>query len=209
MNVKSMIVGLVIAVVASTISPSHAADKMTRKHFPDLKISFAYTEKFKPVPPVESSTRFAVHWTTKSGGLMATCYLNANKHKDLNSPQDDVGARNGMRNNPHLYAKNIAGLSKAYGRKSTLISSKHIKINDLDGIYMVVEAESRSFDRTVLVKLYQLRTFWKNHEVGLFCGTTLPYLMKGKATDDQLKKVMKNVEAHFFRTFRTLHFERE
>ena len=42
-------------------------------------IRFTYPNNWKPSTPVEDQTLFVINWTSrKSGGLMATCYIEAN-----------------------------------------------------------------------------------------------------------------------------------
>lgn len=203
MRVMINIITILILFLVLVVPSSYAGGDMTWHQVPEIKVSFAYSSKFKPEPPAEQSTLFLVNWRTKkSRNLMASCYLKAPA-----SPYDDVMARNQLRDNPTGYVNSVIKLEIKRGRKVALISHRSVKIDDLDGVYFVLKVTSESFDETIEMNLYHLVTQWKGRQVGLICGTSLPYALKGQGSEKQIAKVVKKVEAEIKKVLRTLHFE--
>lgn len=181
-----------------------AAEAMTWYRDPEIKVSFAYSDKFKPEEPAEQSTRFLVSWRTKvSGGLMASCYLKA-----FPTVGTDADARLQLKLNPDAYIKRNIDFSNTTGKTASLVTQKSIVIDGLEGLYYVVHFEVESFDKTVSADVHHLVTFWDRHQVALICGTSLAYDLDGQASEEQLKRVISSVENEIKRVLRTLHFDR-
>lgn len=197
-------VKLVIVTVTLIVTPVAAGGDFTRYRDPDIKVSFAYPEKFKPESPAEQSTRFLVSWRTKkSRNVMATCFLKATP-----TVGDDAAARYQLKVNPEERVKSYMDFAKKAGRKPYLISQSSIIIDDLDGVYFVFKATSKSFDKTVTMDLHHIVTFWDGYQIMLACGTALPYQLVDQAPEEIIDKVVKNVEAEIMKVLRTLHFDR-
>jgi len=197
-------VKLVIVAVALIVTPVAAGGDLTWYRDPDIKVSFAYPEKFKPETPAEQSTRFLVNWKTKnSRSLMAGCFLKA-----IPTVGDDAAARYQLKVNPEELVKSSMDLSRSAGRQVSLITQRSIKIDNLDGVYFVIKATTESFDITATFDLHHVVTFWDGHQIMLACGTGLPYELVGQASEETINQVVKNVEAEIMKILRSLHFDR-
>lgn len=170
---------------------------------PNIKVSFAYPDKFKPASFAEPSTLFLVNWRTKSGSLMVTCFLKAIK-RTLN----ENNARQTLKNNSSTYVQSVIKSEKNRVDEVSIISQKPIKIDGLDAVYYVLRTKVLNFDRIEEFNTYNIVTFWNNHEILLTCGTSLPYALKGQVPKIQIDAVVKNVEEQIDNVLRTLHFDR-
>lgn len=186
------------------VSQAAAGDSFTWYRDPDVKVSFAYPEKFKPESPAEQSTRFLVNWRTKtSRDLMATCFL-----KMVPTVGDDAAARYQLKINPEERVQSFMDFAKKAGRKPSLTSHRNIMIDDLDGVYFVIKFTSETFDKTMTLDLHHIVTFWDGHQIVLACGTALRYQLAGQAPEETIEQVVKNVEVEIMKVLRTLHFDR-
>ena len=197
----------IFAVVCLSISSTPAvsqSNEMTWHHERDLDVSFAYPQNWVATPPVEQRTRFTTNWLTKSGGLMATCYLRVSEgtnevlENDLKSHFEII--------RDSFVEKTLKRVDSFEVRRAELS-----RIDGKDAIYIEADATIKSIGKETNMRIYTLLTYWKRHEIALECGSRVPLMDTSDLADfdrGQYLKAIENVEAIIMRTLRTLHFER-
>ena len=161
----------------------------------DLGISFAYHDPWKPAVPVESVTIHVVNWKAKSGGLIATCYLQQYSGGLGNLAGDEIHSSQAA------IVENL--LAKTADRASVvkLVSTSAVYSDGVPMIQVVVDTEIRNLDRVAKLRAWGLYTSWKGFEIHFECGSPV-------FVPEAPQNLRSIIEASVYEIFRTLHFER-
>lgn len=195
---------VVVCVSISSTPAVSQSDEMTWHHERDLDVSFAYPQNWVPSPPVEQRTRFVTQRLSKSGGLMAVCYLRVSEltsdvvEQDLESYFDLI--------RDSFVIKTLERVDSFEVRRAELS-----RIDGKDAIYIEADATIKSIGKETNMRVYTLLTYWRRHEIALECGSEVPLMDTSDLTGserDQFLKAIENIESEIMRTLRTLHFER-
>lgn len=180
------------------LSPSGGAEAQTAIWFrhPDSGISFAYGPHWQPAQAAESATAQVVNWLGRTGGLVATCYLQTYSGTQLAGlPTDQL-----HQNAAALTDVFMQNMSIRYSR-SELLSSETSFVDGQPVIFTVRDGWMVNLGKETGIRAWSIFTTWKEREVSLECASPIPHQFPGN-------EVVETVEAEVMKVLRTLHFER-
>lgn len=163
---------------------------------PSLNVSFAYGAQWHPAQASESATAHVINWLGKGGGLVATCYLQTYAGTQLGQ----LPASQWQKHADEITATFMKNMSVRYPR-TELISSEATVVDGQPVIFVVRDGWMVNLGKEVGIRAWSVATSWKEREVSLECGSSVPHQFPGH-------EVVGTVEAEVMKVLRTLHFER-
>lgn len=186
---------IILAIIAlSTFSSVAIASTWYRND--ELQISFAYNENWKPANAAEKGTLNVINWTAKTGGLIATCYLQAYEGSELS--QSAIESLHKRKN--EVTDSFMANMKKRY-QKVSLISNEATLIDGYPAIFLIRDGTISNLGKETRLKAWTIVTVWKKHEVSLECASSVPFQFPNS-------QASKTVEEQILKILQTLHFER-
>lgn len=156
-----------------------------------LGVIFGYDERWKPANPSQRSTVAVVNWTSrKSGGLMATCYLEVNesdvgKLTPAQVRQDardivDAFMRNGRLRDPNM----------------ELINWRSATQDNHPVVYMERDMSVSNLNEAFRARIYSVVTSWRGHEINMECASPIPVTMPKVAgiVEGPIQKVLGSMQ---------------
>lgn len=157
----------------------------------ELAVIFGYDERWKPANPSQKSTAVVVDWTSsKSGGLMATCYLEINNSEIGKLKPDQIRQK----------AKQIADAFLRNGRlrdpNMQLVDWRLATQDNHPVVYIERDMSVTNLNDTIRARVYSLVTSWRGREVNMECSSSIPVTMPKVAgvVEGPIRKVLESMQ---------------
>ena len=160
----------------------------------DSRVRFTYPNIWEQSTPIEEQTLVAINWLSKkSGGLIATCYLQEHSSTVGNLTQESVHA------NKEAIAQSVLSNTKKRDPKAVLIKASSIYQDNYPAIYIERTMVSANVESVSKLRIYSIITSWNDKEVLFECASSVP---------DRFPETKEHVEGNIFRVLRSLQFVR-
>jgi len=157
----------------------------------ELGVIFGYDERWKPANASQKSTAAVVNWTSRrSGGLMATCYLETKTSVLGQFTPEMVKQR----------AKLIADAVLKNGRlrdPSMQLTDWRVATQDNHPVvYIERDMSVTNLNGTTNSRIYSMFTSWQGREVNMECASTIPVSMPKLSgiVEGPIKKVLSSLQ---------------
>lgn len=193
---KALLTFLLLIGLAVNCSKSSWSQSSTWLRDDQLKVSFAYRPPWVKASASESATIFVVNWLGKTGGLVATCYLQAYSGSSLSRLDSKT-----VHEKSAEITKSIMNNMKTRYSEAKLISSENKFVDGYPVVFLVRDGHSQGLNDTVSIRAWSLVTAWRIHEIQFECASPIPHQFPNH-------EVTHTVENEIMRMLGTLHFER-
>lgn len=135
-------------------------------------IIFGYDERWRVATPSQKSTATVINWVSrKSGGLMATCYLEINNSEIGELKPDQIQRK----------SKQIVDAFMQNGR----LRDPNIQLTDWrfmvqdnhPVVYIERDMSVVNLNNTIRTRIYSMVTSWHGYEVNMECSSSIPITM--------------------------------
>lgn len=161
-----------------------------------LRLIFGYDERWTFANPSQRSTETVINWRARqSGGLMATCYLEATTDSGIaKMTHDDIRQRS------RQVVDSVLRNSHARDPRTRLVTWRAASQDNLPVVYLERDMRIQNLNDSYSMRVYSIVTSWNGRAINFECASEIPLKMP---------RLAATVEAPIERVLGSLQFIRE